>query len=51
MSTFSRLRRPDAGLSRLRSEIDDGTWRKRHGGLLTQQDLDIGYRLVVARCA
>lgn len=51
ISTFSRLRHPHAGLARLRSEIDDGTWHKRHGGLLTGQDLDIGYRLVVARCA
>jgi SAM-dependent methyltransferase len=36
-------------LERLRRELADGTWAARHGALLARQELDIGYRLVVAR--
>jgi SAM-dependent methyltransferase len=48
ISTFSTF---DAspGLARLRHDLDDGTWSERHGALLDLPELDIGYRLVVAR--
>jgi SAM-dependent methyltransferase len=36
-------------LERLRRELADGTWAVRHGALLARRELDIGYRLVVAR--
>lgn len=49
MSTFTKLRDVDAGLARLRSDLADGTWRRRHGHLLERTELDLGYRLVVAR--
>ena len=47
ISVFSRF---DAipGLARLQRDLDDGTWLTRYGGLMNQQELDIGYRLVVA---
>ena len=47
ISVFSRF---DAapGLERLQRDLDDGTWLARHGSLLNQQQLDVGYRLVVA---
>lgn len=40
-----------AGIARLRRDLDDGTWFTRHGALQDLQELDVGYRLVVARCA
>ena len=49
MSTFTKLRDVDAGLARLRSDLADGTWKRRHGHLLERTELDLGYRLVVAR--
>jgi SAM-dependent methyltransferase len=38
----------ERGLARLRNDIDSGAWRRRYGGLLTRDELDVGYRLVVA---
>ena len=51
ISTFSRL--PDAapGLERLSADLVSGQWRRKHGGLLRETALDIGYRLVVAGAA
>lgn len=50
ISTFSKL---DAKLAiaRLEAELSDGTWRARHGEVLARSELDVGYRLVVARGA
>ena len=48
MSSFARVERVDRGLARLRADLDDGTWRRRHGALLAREELDVGYRLVVA---
>lgn len=48
ISTFSRV---DAirALARLRSDLDDGTWTLTNGDLLSLQELDLGYRLIIAR--
>jgi hypothetical protein len=35
-------------LERLRNDLDSGAWRRRYGGLLSRQELDVGYRLVVS---
>jgi SAM-dependent methyltransferase len=35
-------------LEKLRNDIDSGAWRRRYGGLLSRDELDIGYRLVIA---
>ncbi len=48
ISTFAKLGDPTAGLSRLRQDLADGTWHQRHAGLLDAEELDLGYRLVVA---
>jgi hypothetical protein len=37
-------------LTRLATDLADGTWRSRYGELLTRRELDVGYRLIVARC-
>jgi SAM-dependent methyltransferase len=50
ISVFSKLDSAD-GLSRLRRDLDDGTWQSRNGALHELQELDVGYRLVVAQCA
>lgn len=49
MSTFTRLRDVEPGVARLRRDLADGTWMRRHGHLLDRTELDLGYRLVVAR--
>lgn len=38
-----------AGLGRLARDLEDGAWRRRHGALEALPELDVGYRLVVAR--
>ncbi len=49
ISVFSRFD-ATAGLARLRRDLDDGTWLARHGAALREaQELDVGYRLVVAQ--
>jgi SAM-dependent methyltransferase len=48
MSTFSKLRDVEPGLARLRRDLADGTWRRRHANLLARPTLDLGYRLVVS---
>jgi SAM-dependent methyltransferase len=49
ISTFSKIGGVDAGLDRLRRDLEDGTWARRHGHLAHRSELDLGYRLVVAR--
>jgi len=38
----------EAGLERLRADLASGAWHARHGHLLAEDALDVGYRLVVA---
>lgn len=38
----------EEALARLRNDLDSGVWRRRYGGLLTREELDLGYRLVVS---
>ena len=49
ISTFSKIGDVEAGLARLRNDLEDGTWSRRHALLLTRSELDLGYRLVVAK--
>jgi SAM-dependent methyltransferase len=49
MSTFTKLRDPEPGVARLRADLADGTWQRRHADLLDRADLDLGYRLVIRR--
>lgn len=48
ISTFSRIGDTGFGLARLRRDLEDGTWSRRHGHLLDRAEIDLGYRLVVA---
>lgn len=47
ISTFSKIR-PEDGLRRLRQDLDSGEWLRRYGAVLSESELDLGYRLVVA---
>jgi len=38
----------EAGLARLRGDLASGAWHERHGHVLAADELDLGYRLVVA---
>jgi len=49
ISTFSRLAAAAVGLARLRSDLEDGTWLKRNEAIVSCEELDLGYRLIVAR--
>jgi SAM-dependent methyltransferase len=50
ISSFSKFD-SGAGVSRLRRDLDDGTWLSKNATLQNLRELDIGYRLVVAECA
>ncbi len=47
MSSFARAG-AEAGLERLRADLASGAWHARHGHLMTKDELDVGYRLIVA---
>lgn len=48
ISAFSMIETLQPGLNRLRADLADGSWARRHGSLLARTELDVGYRLVVA---
>jgi SAM-dependent methyltransferase len=50
ISTFGELDPQvlDRAFARLRDDLDSGRWRRRYGGLLSREELDLGYRLVVS---
>jgi hypothetical protein len=48
MSGFANLPGLEEGLARLRNDLDTGLWQEKFGDLGKQDQLDIGYRLVVA---
>lgn len=50
ISTFATMSSPDLhrGLGRLAADLADGSWEKRHRDLLELDEIDLGYRLIVA---
>ena len=48
ISTFSKISALEAGLTRLRRDLQDGTWERRYGDLLGRREIDLGYRLLVS---
>lgn len=48
ISTFAKMRDVPTSLARLEHDLNSGAWTERYGHLLQLDDLDIGYRLVVA---
>jgi SAM-dependent methyltransferase len=50
MSLFALTPNPDLrqGVSQLRADLVSGEWDRQHRDLLNQQQLDLGYRLLIA---
>ena len=48
ISTFGKVAALEAPLERLRRDLDDGAWARRHGHLMDRTEMDLGYRLIVA---
>jgi SAM-dependent methyltransferase len=50
ISFFSHPEAPsaDAGLARLRDDLETGEWRRRNADLIALDELDVGYRLLSA---
>lgn len=48
ISSFSRVPNVEDGLRRLERDLHSGAWHRAHAALLTNDTLDLGYRLVVA---
>jgi SAM-dependent methyltransferase len=48
ISTFTKLADVESGLARLRADLADGTWERRHGHVRGREAVDLGYRLIVA---
>jgi hypothetical protein len=36
------------GLARLSDDLSSGIWHERHADLLDREELDVGYRLLIA---
>jgi SAM-dependent methyltransferase len=49
ISTFSRMKNTESGLSKLHADIESGLWRRTYGHLLDKFSLDLGYRLVFCK--
>ncbi|MFO0829304.1 MAG: class I SAM-dependent methyltransferase [Phycisphaerales bacterium] len=47
-SSFWAIGNVDDGIARLKRDIESGEWERRYGDLLTLDEYDAGYRLVVA---
>jgi SAM-dependent methyltransferase len=48
ISTFAKIHDADAGLARLRHDLEDGTWARRYGYLTSRPEIDLGYRVVIS---
>jgi SAM-dependent methyltransferase len=47
-SSFWTIRNAEAGLDKLRRDLETGEWERRYAELLTLDEYDAGYRLIVA---
>ena len=41
----------DAAVARLRADLDSGAWERRYADVLERDELDLGFRVVVAEYA
>lgn len=48
ISGFAKLAAVEPALHRLAADLDSGEWHRRYGALLSQESLDLGYRVVVS---
>jgi SAM-dependent methyltransferase len=48
ISAFAKIAGVEEGLTRLAQDLADGTWQQHYGHLLHQEELDLGYRIVLS---
>lgn len=48
ISTFAKIDNVASALAKLEQDLASGEWEARYGYLLKQENLDVGYRLVIA---
>jgi SAM-dependent methyltransferase len=48
ISFFANASNVDERIDRLRIDLEDGTWFHRHGEVLRETEMDLGYRLIIA---
>lgn len=48
ISFFAKMEDVSPRLERLRRDLEDGSWERRHGHLRRESAIDFGYRLVIA---
>ncbi|HET7229136.1 MAG TPA: methyltransferase domain-containing protein [Longimicrobium sp.] len=48
ISAFARIPDPAPALARLKADLEDGSWERRVGRNLPADEMDLGYRLLVA---
>ena len=41
----------EQAVARLRADLDSGAWERRHADLLERDELDLGFRVIVAEYA
>jgi SAM-dependent methyltransferase len=51
ISSFGKIADVEPGLARLRADLASGAWERRFGALRAREEIDLGYRLVVAESA
>jgi len=51
ISTFTKVADVEPGLARLRADLADGAWERKHGHVRRRDAVDLGYRLIVAEKA
>jgi SAM-dependent methyltransferase len=49
MSTFSKIARVSERIDMLRQDLETGQWARRHGDLMREDSIDLGYRIVTAK--
>jgi SAM-dependent methyltransferase len=49
ISTFSKIGNTDGQVARLEMDINAGAWERRYASLRGLSELDLGYRLIIAR--
>lgn len=49
ISTFAKIAGVEAGLQRLRTDLETGEWQRRNRALLELESLDLGYRVIIGR--
>jgi len=50
ISTFTKIKNKTQGLEQLQSDLESGRWAEINAELMLKTELDVGYRIITARC-